>query len=1417
MDDGEVTLDGDDTLEEDEVVLEEDWDTLDDDGTLEGDESILEGVEVALEGEGAGGGKGEDENREEEDGDEEDDDYTQEDEEDDDDGAEDTDDTVHDSDYDGSAESNDGVDNDNMDTDEASESSDAALYRSLQDQGRSDEHADDEDSGRDNDSEADDSLVEDGQEPEMLDSHEMYLRRFRRGRDDDPDPGVGGSRTGTDSGSVSASTSSSSSSSSRPLRYMTGLAGNNWALAASFSGAGAGARSFGDSRMNPIDIDQDVGWTECRYNPEHRVVRRRINHMYQLLGRHENYVASRKAHTAAVALAKSTTTTTTTRLTTSPASTPGPAPTLRPLSGRLLSLSQALTASNQQITNVSELMDLLIQTHLPQFWRYRSKDKILNIHHDEPSNNTRPRVWDLLTTCVDCGFKFKKQPIYNEAATERKVKAKEREKEKKEKEEGKRRKEAEKLERIRLGLEVEGAPEAVEGVTRKSRGPRKEVLAVALATRLSLEFPSDDEDDSMYDEQELDIPKQHPDEDFRPKLTRFRNSHLTPKDVDDIFNNNRHASTYDGNIDCIGMKEEGHAHDCPTNLVSSSVKATKLHFGWDVIVGFNHSAVPKFSDSMNGGVYSSPTSTPVPQPPPPPPAPLEYNHYPARSLLAAFCHLLPRDLALPQNQIRKLFTYFLWHPWFDCDYQAITIRKAYKELWPLFLLRDEIELSKEEDDIEKKIVAERDRRKRQEVIAKKKMLEEMKRLAQEKEGLFRRPKRVRLDSNSSTLVLPAPPLPPPQPLEPEPAALQALLATMTPHEQKLYQARIEQSRRLQMEVRFTTSFERGLRNHGVLIEFRSRRKEEYRRMARQLRDGCVLGPRVLGEGEDEKVDDFWGEDGIDTDDEDKQDKEGDDDDDDSDDDDTPDGTAQKKRIDSIDFSKEPTNPGRVHIFRAHDARKIAKAFYKKPKNNSPPASPTTTPPGSPTPTASTTPPLPKVKYPEFLTPRFFNNRMTRPNSTTGNPLTRIRREFVDQRARKARKFRMTMDDGEEMARFVLPEFMRVKGGENEPGFEDDEDESDENFEEEAVEEARRRKAKAKKLTRAPAEPRATNVTAASTSTAGQASTRVTRSRRIAAGAVQDMEIDMDLDTNMPASSSAPLRPEWTPTTRSKRAQQQQQQQQLPQQQQHRTQAPNTNAIQSLNNSNSYTYTNADINMAIETSRDAGLPITNQQDYPGFREHFISSLVEPMSSTTTTQEHVEQLQHQHWQQGGSSSRLNHVSAAPVAPAIPAVQSWMPIQQQQVASSSMLSTSLPGTILSYQSSEPAMAMAMAMAPAPVLPTAVPAAPAHTHDIPVIAAVSNYLQQEVNMNEWISDNDAYYDTHSSSGGQVSHSSSVGGSTLSSFPLMNAEVNSEDVMLTTTTTSTTATTSTTDSEDVQDVEDVAHGLHSLDFGFIN
>ncbi|KAG0374304.1 hypothetical protein BGX24_010573, partial [Mortierella sp. AD032] len=1209
------------------------------------------------------------------------------------------------------------------------------------------------------------------------------------------------------------------SSSSRPLRYTTGLAGNNRALGAS-SGAGAGARSLGDSRMSPINTDQDAGWIKCRYNPEHRVVRRRINHMYQLLGRHENYVAARKAHAAAVALTQSKTT----RLTAKPAPALGCAPTLRPLLGRLLSLSQALTASSQRITNVSELMDLLIQTHLPQFWRYRSKDKILNIHHDEPSNNTRPRVWDLLTTCVDCGFKFKKQPIYNEAATERKVKSKEREKEKKEKEEEKRRKEAEKLERIRLGLEVEGVPEAVEGVTRKSRGPRKEVLAVGLAMRLSLEFPSDNEDNDMYDEEDLGIPMQHPDEDFRPKLTRFRNNHLTPKDVDDIFNNNRHESTYDGNIDCIGMKEEGHAHDCPTNLVSSSVKATKLHFGWDVVVGFNHSGVPKFSNSMSGGVSSSSTSTP--RPPPPPPAPMESNHYPARSLLAAFCHLLPRDLALPQNQIRKLFTYFVWHPWFDCDYQAITIRKAYKELWPVFLLRDEIELIKDDDNAEKEIVAERDRRKRQEGNARRKVLEEVKRLEQqqqeEAESLCRRSKRIRLDPNPSTSTpvlahptqpLPPPP-PPPQPLEPEPAALQALLAAMTPQEQKLYKAKIEQSRRLQMEVRFTTSFERGLRNHGVLIEFRSRKKEEYRRMARQVRNGCVLGPRVVGEEGDEQVDDFWEEDGIDTDDEYDTDKNNHYDDDD----DTPDGTAHKHPINSIDFSKEPTNPGRVHIFRAHDPRKIAKTFYerknKKTRHNSP-----TPPLASLTPIASTTPPLPKIRYPEFLIPRFFNNRMTRPNTTTGNPLTRIRKEFVDQRARKARKCRMKKTDGE-LARFVLPEFMRVKGGENEPVLEDEEDEFEENEEEEVVDESgkvvvRTRKArslaapkpkpdeKAKKTAKVPTKPRAKKVMTASASTARQATIRATRSRRITVGAFQDVEMEMeiDLDTAMPTSSSARLQPARTPTTRSKRAQQQQQQ--LPQQQQHQVQAPNMNTIQSFNNSNDCTYTNANINMKIESMGDAGLSITttNQQDYPGYREHFISSLVEPMSSDTTTHELVEQHRQEHQQQGSGSNRLIHVNAAPIAPdsqwgssAISAVQSWIPIQQQQVAPS-RLSTSLSGTFLSYQSPEPAMAPIPAPAPAPAPAHSL----AHTRDIPVVAAVSNFLKQELNMNEWMSDDDgAYYNTSSNSSGQVVNSVN----SMLSIPLTNV-VDSEDVMM------------TTDSEDVQGVEAVAYGLHSLDFGF--
>ncbi|KAF9130295.1 hypothetical protein BGW39_003256 [Mortierella sp. 14UC] len=1251
-------------------------------------------------------------------------------------------DFTHDQDYDAFKEPNQDMDEDE-DEDEFDDSENARLYRNFQEQGNSEEQGDDEfsrcnssddmesdydgdeddewevsegDEGADGDIEEVDDEEED---PELLDSHAMYLKRFRRHDDRDQDPDMGGSTTGacSRSGCTGAGASgtwgsgangcASLPSSSRSRRYTTGLAGNNWTRHAS-------SRPGGSSATNSVDSDDD----RPRYHPEHRVIRQRINDMYRLLGRTENHVQARKERAAALRQRTTTSTPTT--------AAPPTTTTLVPLPGTILSLSQALEASNQPLTNVSELMDLLIQTHLPQFWRFRAKSRRLNKYRNKPSKNTRPRFWDFLTTCVDCGYKIKKQPIYIETATERKVKASQRAQEKQEKEAREELEESDRLERESRGEEVERPRPEDKGATRKSRGPRKPVLAVSLSTALLERFQSNDE---SYNYDDMGRPLQHPDQDLRPNLTYHRNRHLTHRDVDDIFNNNRHESTYDGNIDCIGVKEEGHCPSCPTNLSSTAKKATKLHFGWDLVVGFDHSSVPMFPDprptSAPTGAYPRSASQ-APQIPPPPTG---SNYYPARSLLAAFCHLLPRGLDLTQNQIRKLFVYFVWHPWFDCDYQAITIRKGYKELWPLFLLRDEFELTPLEEAFEIQVIKKTKEDKRAEIKMKKKAKEE----EEAQRGLGQRSKRLRLDPRASGArsATPSPP-PSPLPLEPEPTALQALLDAMKPEERKLYKARIEEARRLQMEIRFTTSFERGLRNHGVLMESRDRTEKERMCNARQIRDGWVLGPRVVkiwenGRQKDEVVD-YLSDDGINTDDE-EDDFYDDDTDDEDDDDDTPCKPAIPLR--AIDSTKEPNNPGKIHVFRANNPRKITKGAHRD---------------------KDLSPPPPKVPYPKTETPRFFNNRMTRPKGVE-DPLRWIRERHLDRWARGARKWRKAV-------RFVVPEFFRIKGGED---YEEEVEDGEGGKKTTKAGTKKKPTAKAKR----PAKARAT--------------------RRTTTSSAENMDMDMDMDGDETTSTSAsspialPTRaqtqlplPSTTRLTRLQRQHQVQLQQrglehqyQLQQQQQRLLQKRHLEVADSTLPVNN-TLTSTDINTVVESMGSIGF--STDPDYDSGREQFISFLTQP-NSRATLYEQVEQVepyqQQQQQQQGGGSNGLiqdNNAAFVVVAtPVVDAAAQWesladveralMPSQQQPTPA--FLLASHPGTFLSYQQpTEPAMATMLPACDHGTVLAAIAqahaqeqaqAAQAQSQAPAFVAAVPNFTQHEVDLDDYISDTMDLYDDDS------------------------------------------------------------------------
>ncbi|KAF9438033.1 hypothetical protein BGZ76_010082 [Entomortierella beljakovae] len=275
--------------------------------------------------------------------------------------------------------------------------------------------------------------------------------------------------------------------------------------------------------------------------------------------------------------------------------------------------STSSATSPRKLSNIQQLVDTLIQTHLPQFWHHREQDKNLNRFSGLTAQNSRPHQNALFVTCVDCGYKFHKQPLYESPATERHNQKKARE---------------------LANRDIE--------INDRRRSPwkeRKPIKAVDLFQRLNGE--------------------------------PIRSDSFSQSEIQDILNNNRKSKSYDGNMDYIGLKEEGHPADCPRNRASKK-HGTKLHFGWELVLGHDHSHIPTFPRPM---IHKIPEKRSA--------------YYPARSLMASFTHILPRGQTLSQNQIRKLFAYFIWHRWFDCDLQAMTLRKAYTELWPLFMLRDE--------------------------------------------------------------------------------------------------------------------------------------------------------------------------------------------------------------------------------------------------------------------------------------------------------------------------------------------------------------------------------------------------------------------------------------------------------------------------------------------------------------------------------------------------------------------------------------------------------------------------------------------------------------------------------------------------------------------------------------------------------
>ncbi|KAI1314782.1 hypothetical protein EDD11_001710 [Mortierella claussenii] len=331
------------------------------------------------------------------------------------------------------------------------------------------------------------------------------------------------------------------------------------------------------------------------------------------------------------------------------------------------------------------LIDRLIQDHLPYFWRLREQQfgghqihqkgnlpeadtsDIVDDDHgkdhqdsgqtDIQTQNRRPKVKATLTTCVECGFLLHKQLLYEQPALDR-----------------------------QLGREDLAARR-----TKGESAPEKRALwreRGELMTQALFERRGDPTADGRA-------------------FGAADNSYFSMEDIDNVLNNNLRAKGYDGNVDHIGLKQEGHGditkwagknsgiHHSGTEFGPERCgKGRKLHIGWQIVLGYDHSSLPcgpaaaTSPSFVNGTVNSRPPvfNTVHPQVSV---ALTGRVSYPARSLMAAFTHILPNDCIFTQNQLRKLFTYFLWHPWFDTDLQAITIRSAYEPLWPMFVLRDE--------------------------------------------------------------------------------------------------------------------------------------------------------------------------------------------------------------------------------------------------------------------------------------------------------------------------------------------------------------------------------------------------------------------------------------------------------------------------------------------------------------------------------------------------------------------------------------------------------------------------------------------------------------------------------------------------------------------------------------------------------
>ncbi|KAG0054748.1 hypothetical protein BGZ83_010531 [Gryganskiella cystojenkinii] len=389
---------------------------------------------------------------------------------------------------------------------------------------------------------------------------------------------------------------------------------------------------------------------------------------------------------------------------------------------QLYGLEQPSPSTSPQLfkspSNIQELIDILVRRFLPKFWTERMQDEDLNVNKNRSSDNTRPHRHVICTTCVECGYKFVKQLIYDGPATERN---------------------RERSNRIQR--RAEAVSEQLQYYDNEDRDEDGDNHGDTSSD--NGKSGSDDEADEMKEKKKVTRPRKR-----APAVRRedrpipLNTSSLGPPSTTfstdtvkmDLLNLNRSRGDYDGNLDHIGTKKNDHRqkkHKCPLNpfkldpvklkkpslnlsklnlpkLVSNSKvvverakrnfpviasatatnlkiqptkkhEATKLHVGWDVVPGHDFSPLINPVTGNRYGPWNDKPKLHVPF----------TTYYPARSLMASFVHLLPRNIQLTTICIRKLFAYFIWHPWLDTDLQAITLRASYHELWASFMVLGE--------------------------------------------------------------------------------------------------------------------------------------------------------------------------------------------------------------------------------------------------------------------------------------------------------------------------------------------------------------------------------------------------------------------------------------------------------------------------------------------------------------------------------------------------------------------------------------------------------------------------------------------------------------------------------------------------------------------------------------------------------